>query len=376
MNLKNQTPNRPLRELVGLTLVPQLGAQRIKMLLQHVEHPQQIFRMRKPELMQVDGFGPALSKTILEFNNWEAVDQHIAKAEQLGAHILTYVDDDYPPLLRQIYDPPILLWMMGDPAVLSTPSLAVVGTRRATRYGLDTTQKITTELARQGLTVISGLALGVDTAAHKSALAAGGKTVAVLGSGIDWIYPSKNKDIAAEMAVKGGAVITEFPPGTKPDAGNFPVRNRIVSGLTLGTLVVESGLKGGSMITARTAADQNREVFVIPHSLTNQNGQGCNAIIKRGWGKLVQNVEDILVELPVVQSDTVKEREVPSKTWEKLKLDPRSQDICQCLQDAPLHIDDLSEQIGLPPHKLLSKLLELEMKECIRQTAGRNFELI
>lgn len=346
------------------------------MLLQHVEHPQHIFRMPKSELMQIDGFGPALSKSILEFNDWEAVDQHIAKAEQLGVRILTYFDDDYPPLLRQIYDPPILLWMIGDPAVLSTPSLAIVGTRRATRYGLENAQKLTTELAKQGLTIISGLALGVDTAAHKSALAVGGKTVAVLGSGIDWIYPSKNKDIAAEMAGNGGAVITEFPPGSKPDAGNFPVRNRIVSGLSLGTLVVESGLKGGSMITARLAADQNREVFVIPHSLTNQNGQGCNAIIKRGWGKLVQNAEDILVELPVFATSTIKQNKPTTKTWEKLQLDSLSQNICQCLQDDPLHIDELSEQTGLASHKLLPKLLELEMKQCIRQTAGKNFELI
>lgn len=326
--------------------------------------------------MQIDGFGPFLAEKVLEFNDWEAVDEQISKAEKLGVKILTYSDEAYPPLLRQIYDPPVLLWLMGNPAVLNTPSLAVVGTRRATRYGLETTKKLSTELVGQGLTIVSGLALGIDTAAHKAALATGSKTVAVLGSGIDWIYPSKNKDIAFEMAEKGGAVITEFPPGSKPDAGNFPVRNRIVSGLTLGTLVVESGLKGGSMITARSAADQNREVFAVPHSLVNQNGQGCNAIIKRGWGKLVQTVDDIMVELPAIQSDKQKRKEPEAKKWQTLDLDEVSVEICRVLQDQPLHIDALSEQLQEPSHKLLSKLLELEMKDCVRQTAGRNFELL
>lgn len=356
-----------------------MGAQRIRLLLQNVEHPAEIFAMSRPQLEAFDGIGPAIAETILGFEDWNNVDSVLEQTEKNGAQIISYYDKEYPPLLREIYDPPILLWVKGDPEALDVPGIAVVGTRRATNYGLNMAQQYSKQLVDNGLSVVSGLAFGVDATAHKGTLEAGGKTVAVLGSGIDVIYPQKHAGLAAKIIEKGGAVITEFPLGTPPDAGNFPERNRIVSGLTLGTLVIESGLKGGSMITAQSALMQNREVFVIPHSLENTNGVGCNHLIKRAAGKLVQSVQDILEELPdmkFTQTDSLHVTENSKEHhWESLELDEDAQAICEILEEEPMHIDAMSEALGKSSHQLLAKLLELEMMDCIRQKAGKNFEL-
>ncbi|HEX6982851.1 MAG TPA: DNA-processing protein DprA, partial [Balneolaceae bacterium] len=375
----NQTvkiQRKHLREYIALSLVPKIGAQRIRLLLQKVNHPQEIFRMNRSTLEQIEGIGPVLADAVLQFNNWDRVDKILEQTEKTGAQIITYQDEAYPKLLREIYDPPVLFWLKGDPEVLNLPGIAVVGTRRATDYGIEKARDFTGELIKSGLTIVSGLAYGVDSAAHQATLKSGGKTIAVLGSGIDNIYPSKNYGLAQEIAESGGAVISEFPLGTKPDMGNFPVRNRIVSGMTLGTLVIESGLKGGSMITAQSALTQNREVFVVPHSLENKNGVGCNHLIKRGAGKLVQSVQDILEEIPARDVEESAETVSKEPQWKSLELDDLSVSICESLEENPLHIDELAENLDMKSHILLSKLLELEMQECVRQTAGKNFELI
>lgn len=366
-----------IREYLALGLVPNLGAYRIKLLMQRVDHPQEVFRLNRNELISIDGIGPVVANAIQKFNDWDEVDKLLRQTEACGAEIISYQDDDYPALLREIFDPPILLWLKGDSDILDSPGVAVIGTRRATRYGIRKAAEFSAALVSHNLTVVSGLAYGIDAIAHKTTIEAGGKTIAVLGSGIDTIYPAKHKELAKDIWESGGAVISEFPPGTKPDAGNFPVRNRIVSGLSLGTLVVESGLEGGSMITARSALDQNREVFAIPHSLDNENGKGCNAIIKRGWGKLVQQLDDIMDELPVTYVKEELETRLEKKKWETVDLDELSESICRWLQGntMPVHIDLLSEKLELPSHRLLPKLLELEMMGCIRQSAGKKFEL-
>lgn len=374
MNLQNQN-HQLLRELVALSLVPQLGAHRIRLLLNAAGHPQDIFRMSWRELQAIDGIGPTIAGEILKFNQWEHVDQILEDTEEIGARMITCENEAYPRLLKEIFDPPILLWVKGDLDVLNTSGIAVIGTRRASRYGLKVAEHFTKALVERGITIVSGLAFGIDALAHQTTIDAGGKTIAVLGSGIDNIYPRKHTRMAREIAEGGGAVISEFPPGTNPDAGNFPVRNRIVSGLSLGTLVVESGIKGGSMITARSALDQNREVFAIPHPLWNGNGEGCNIIIKRGWGKLVQTVEDVLSEVAVPQKVSAVATPATSKKWKKLELDELSVSICEILEESPRHIDVLSEELGEPSHLLLSKLLELEMQDCIQQKAGKTFEL-
>ena len=343
--------------------------------MQRVDHPQEIFRLDGKELMSIDGIGPVVANAIQKFNKWDKVDELLKQTEACGAEIVSFQDEAYPSLLREIFDPPILLWLKGDTGILDSPGVAVIGTRRATNYGLKQAKEFTAGLVRHHLTVVSGLAYGIDAAAHKTAVKTGGKTIAVLGSGIDNIYPGKHRELAKTIWESGGAVISEFPPGTNPDAGNFPVRNRIVSGLTLGTLVIESGLEGGSMITARSALDQNREVFAIPHSLDNQNGKGCNAIIKRGWGKLVQDMEDMIVELPVKLSEEGRSAHKEEPKWRSVELDALSVSICSLLEEEASHIDRMSEKLNLPSHALLPKLLELEMLDCIRQTAGKNFEL-
>lgn len=362
-----------------MSMVHQLGNQRIRLLLQAVDHPAEIFTLSSNELQEVEGIGPSLINTITSFDGWDEAGRILERTERTGAQIVSFQDDTYPSILREIYDPPLLLWLKGDPAVLNTPGIAMVGTRRASKYGRSQADVFGKKLVNNGLTVVSGLAYGVDAASHKAALKGGGKTIAVLGSGIDNIYPAKHTGLAQEIAEKGGAVITEFPPGTNPDAGNFPVRNRIVSGMTLGTLVVESGLKGGSMITAQSALTQNREVFVIPHSLGNRNSEGCNHLIKRSAGKLVQTVDDILEELPLqfaLQGEKVKENAKPQEVrWKTMDLDDESCKICELLEKDAYHIDDLSKKMGIPSHTLLAKLLELEMQQCVRQTSGKNFEI-
>lgn len=369
----------PVREFVALHLIDNLGAHRIRMLLQGVSHPQLIFRLKRHELEQIHGIGPKTANDIVTFNEWDEVDRILKKTERIGAQIMTYWDADYPTLLREIFDPPVIFWVKGDRSVLDTHSISIVGTRKAGKYGRKMADKFARALVEQGLTIVSGLAFGVDGVAHRATVKAGGKTVAVLGSGIDWIYPEDHKGLAAKIVETGGAVISEFPLGAKPDMGNFPVRNRIVSGLSYGTLVAESGIDGGSMITAKSALDQNREVFVIPHALGHPNSVGCNSLIKRGMGKLVQNVKDIMEEIKVYydpeQNLTSSEKVSVENIWKTLNLDELSTQICKTLESGSLHVDTISEELEIESHKLLPKLLELEMKGCVIQKAGKNFEL-
>lgn len=341
-----------------------------------VEDPSELFNMKIPDLLRFDGFGEHIAKNFVEFDEWKKVDSILEQTEKTGAELISIDDPHYPPLLRHIFDPPLLLWVKGNKEVLISDGVAVVGTRRASKYGLSQAKEWAGKLTGAGLCVNSGLAYGVDAASHRAALESGGKTIAVLGSGIDVIYPAKNRGLALDIIKKGGAIITEFQPGAAPDAVNFPERNRIVSGMSHGTLVVESAVKGGSMITARSSLDQNREVFVIPHPLDSLGGQGCNYLIRTGQGKLVQSMDDILVEISVhTDSDPQKVEEDTGKKWESLDLDELSKEICQLLTENELHIDQISEKIEKPVHALLPTLLDLEMKGAIKQKAGKYFEL-
>lgn len=341
-----------------------------------VEDASELFNMKIPDLLRFDGFGKHIAKNFVEFDEWKKVDSILEQTQKTGADLISIDDEYYPPYLRHIFDPPLLLWVKGDKNVLVSDGVAVVGTRRASKYGLKQAKEWSEKLTAAGLCVNSGLAYGVDAASHRAAVEAGGKTIAVLGSGIDVIYPAKNSGLAADIIKKGGAIITELAPGSAPDAVNFPERNRIVSGMSHGTLVVESGVKGGSMITARSSLDQNREVFVIPHPLDSLGGQGCNYLIRTGQGKLVQSIDDILVEISVhTDSDAQKAEEDPVMKWEKLDLDDSSKEICELLTEDELHIDQISEKIEKPTHTLLPTLLDLEMKGAIKQKAGKYFEL-
>lgn len=363
------------RALLALSRIPNIGNQRIKLLLQHFEDAEAVFKQGLHRLKRIDGIGDIVMREIAGFSRWDEIDDILEQTEQLGARLVGYNDTCYPPLLRQIYDAPPLFWLKGNSEILSKPAMAVIGTRNQDKYGSGQARKWTEQLVRSGLCVVSGLAYGVDSIAHKTVVELKGDTVAVLGSGINWIYPSKNRKLAERILENNGAIMTEFPPGTKPDAVNFPARNRIVSGMSLGVLVIQSGVKGGSMITARCALDQNREVFVVPHRVDDENGSGCNYLIKTGQGKLVQTLEDILVEIPH-DSQLNKEQDPDPKTdWKAENLNDEQKVICEALENGIVHIDQLSEQMGKYTHELLPALLELEMSGIVVQKAGKYFEL-
>lgn len=369
------------RALIGLLQVPNFGVRtaRIVMKKTGVDHAEDLFSLTVNDLLKINGIGKERAVSLTQFDDWDKVDKILEKTEKSGAQLLSLSDPAYPMMLRQTFDPPVILWVKGDPAVLSKPGIAVVGTRNPGRYGLDQVGKWSRKISDAGLCINSGLAYGIDAKAHKTAIESGGRTVAVLGSGIDRIYPNRNRGLAAEIIKNSGVVVTEYPPGTKPDAVNFPERNRIVSGISYGTLVVESGVKGGSMITARLALDQNREVFVVPHPLGYLKGEGCNYLIRTGQGKLVQTMDDILEELSVfADGETEKDNGPAEQTKKWLAADHLSEKevaLCKLLSDNLLHIDQLAEIMETEPFKLSKILLELEMKGLITQKAGKYFEL-
>lgn len=366
------------RALLALKRVPELGIRRIKLLLDTLggNDASQIFEMGIPELLRIDGIGEQSAKNLTKFSDWSLVERDLDITEKSGANLVSVTDDHYPHLLKHIYDPPVLLWYKGDPDVLTSDGLAVIGTRNPGKYGVKQVTNWTEAIVKSGLTVNSGLAYGIDSIAHHTAVKTGGKTIAVLGSGIDVIYPSRNRKIVSEMLDNGSVILTEYLPGTAPDAVNFPERNRIVSGMSHGVVVIESGIKGGSMITARSALDQNREVFVVPHPLGQPNGEGCNYLIRTGQGKLIQSMADILVEISAGTHHGSKRKvNYPEKKWTMMKLDEELTSICLLLEEEELHIDQISGKTGLPTFKILPQLLNLELKGAVKQKAGKYFEL-
>ena len=363
------------RHLLALTQIPGLGPRRIPALLSTFPQLADLFRAKKRDLEKIAGLGPQTAESILAFDGWKDIDRILEKASALPIDLLDILDEDYPPLLRQLADPPSLLWVWGDKSILKQAGLAVIGTRNASPYAKETTDSFTAQLVESGLVVFSGLAVGVDTMAHRKCVELGGKTVAVLGSGIDRLYPDQNKGLARKIAENGGAVISEFLPGTKPDAGNFPERNRIVSGLSLGTLVIETAVKGGSMITARLALDQNREVFVIPHALGNDRSSGNHWLIQNGLGKLVTNVADILDEIPNFRPKMESETDIEVSTAEVPDLEPNQKLLYSLLLDGEQHIDDLVEKSGFSISELHVLLLEMEFGGLVRQMSGKRFVL-
>lgn len=365
------------RALIALSMVPEMGPGRARKLMQlsGVKSAEELFELGIHDYKKADGIGEQVALNVSRFDDWDIVDRILEKTDNCGAGLIAYDDEHFPELLKHIYDPPLILWYKGDLNALSHPGVAVVGTRNPGSYGLKQTEIWAKWLVEQGLAVNSGLAYGIDAKAHQAAVENGGITIAVLGSGIDNIYPNKNRPLAGRIVKNGGAILSEFPPGTKPDAKNFPGRNRIVSGMSHGVLVVESGIKGGSMITARYALDQNREVFVVPHQLGYLKGEGCNYLIQNGQGKLVRSVDDILDEISVVATSSEKDtRPAEKSVWRTLELSDSEKKLCEVLDNSALHIDQISELTGLPTYKLLPEMLSLELKGAVVQKAGKYFE--
>jgi DNA processing protein len=365
-----------VRSVIALSLIPSVGAQRIRQLLTLADNAGDIFKIPKQDLMVLPGIGAGTAAGIRSFNAWEQVDRILEKSVRAGYQLITVDDHDYPARLKEIYDPPVLLWCLGNKKALNLDAISVVGTRNPSYYGRKTALSITGELIDHGFCIISGLAYGIDSIAHRAAVERRSSTIAVLGSGLDRVYPTENIPLANAILEHGGAIITEFPPGTKPDAVNFPVRNRIVSGSSLGTLVIETANEGGSMITANMALEQNREVFVVPHPVNSPKGYGCNSLIKNGCGKLVQNVQDILDELPFrIMEKHQSKTSVP--VWESVNLTDVQKKICIILGEyGIIHVDQISRIADMPVNTLLSCLLELEISGCVRSISGKQFQLV
>ncbi|WP_245846109.1 DNA-processing protein DprA [Longibacter salinarum] len=358
------------RALVALSLVPGLGTGRIRALLAYLTSPVDVWKASRSRLESVPGVGPKVAEAVLTFDGHDIVDRQMRRAKEMGATLLTPWDDAFPERLRQIYDPPAFLWMRGQLTPADARCIAVVGTRRCTDYGRQQACRFGAELTKHGLTVVSGLAYGVDAAAHRGALDAGGRTVAVLGSGLGYVYPASNRPLAEAMT-EHGAVLSEYPIDAEPDPRYFPERNRIVSGLTLGTLVVESHAEGGALITARMALEQNREVFAVPGEVTTSASRGTNALIRRGEAKLVSCVDDILDELCLPAMDHETREAAAESVADTLTGDARA--LYEALGDSPTHLDDLCQEVCCTPSDALVALLQLEFDGHVRQLAGKQF---
>ena len=343
-----------------LTLTPGIGGETQRKLLAAFGLPEAIFTAGRLAVRSVVGERADL---LFDDDCGDAIAQSLAWAAQPNQHILTLADAAYPQALLEIADPPTVLYVRGNPAHLQRRGLAVVGSRNATPQGQQTAETFARALAAKGIGIISGLALGIDAAAHRGALAAGGETIAVIGTGADRIYPARNKELALAIAERG-VIVSEFPLGTPALAANFPRRNRIISGLSRGVLVVEAAPESGSLITARLAAEQGREVFAIPGSIHSPVARGCHKLIKQG-AKLVETAQDILEELGGY-APTVLEREPAQGTPEN--------NILNALGHDPCDLDDLVERTGMGTDLLLGELLTLELAGLIATLPGGRYQ--
>ena len=359
-----------------LASIEGLGCRGAHRLLDFFQTPSAIFSASMGDLIQ-QGISEPVAQSLLSVRKRTQAEAELAKCQQNHIQILTFHDDAYTQILKQIYDPPVLLFVKGDLTCLNMPSIAIVGSRRATPYGINAAERLARELAQRGLTICSGLARGIDSAAHRGALEVQGKTVAVLGSGLDYIYPRENRKMAQQIE-QSGCVVSEFPMGTSPTPQNFPIRNRIISGLSLGVCLVEAAEFSGSLITARLALEQGREVLAVPGNITSKNSFGPNLWIKQG-AKLVQNWQDIVEELPrpikeQVLSSSKTSSDAPEPSLFSEVLTGAEKCVLELLRDDEAsHVDHLLERSRLSSSELLSTLSELEMKDKIKQLPGKNF---
>jgi DNA processing protein len=359
---------------ITLNMLPKVGPVRVQRLVKALGSVEAVFRARRAELMGVDGVGPEVADSIL---GWEKLADPVAErglAAQHGAVILTPADSGYPAMLRTIYDFPLALYVRGQWTERDRHSVAVVGMRAPSVYGREMARKLGYQLAYAGLTVISGLARGVDTHAHEGALAAKGRTVAVLGCGVDRVYPPENKALAQKIEATG-AVLSEFPMGTKPDRQTFPMRNRIVSALSVGVVVVEAGKTSGALITARMAAEQGRHVFAIPGRVDTPGAAGCHALIREG-ARLVEGAADIMEELSGLfprEALVAPRQEGESKqdVVAVAELSPEERTVLECLGTDEISVDELIRKCGLPPGKVSASLARLEMRKQVKSLPGK-----
>jgi DNA processing protein len=369
-----------MRDWIALNMTPGIGPRAAARLLERFGSAEGVYAALRAELERLR-LKPEAVESIVLRDRHEAAGRELERVREQGADVLVLDDGTYPALLREIADPPITLYVKGDwAACFDYPCVAVVGSRRASTYGQNVAVMLARDLASRGVCVVSGLARGIDAAAHRGALEAGGRTVAVLGTGVDEVYPRDHKKLAEEILAKNGAIVSQFPLGTPPIPENFPYRNRIISGLSLGVVLVEAAENSGSLITARLAMEQNREVYAVPGNITSRNSFGTNYLIKGAGAKLVQQWQDVAAELP----PEIAARLLPPEPKPKGKragaerlppdLPERERAVFRLLStDEPVHIDALAEASGTGVAELTGTLLSLEMRELIRQLPGKCF---
>jgi len=365
---------------VALTRIEGLGIRGSHKLIEHFGSPQAAYMASLTELESC-GLPARVAQAIFAQACLKEAEKEVQEAAKAEFRLVAFDSEDYPPLLKQIPDAPLLLYVRGDAAVLAQHAVAMVGTRRPSAYGSSVAHRLAHDLALRQLVVVSGLARGIDSAAHRGALEAPGKTVAVLGSGLDVIYPRENQRLAEQIA-KSGAVVSEFPLRTGPTPENFPIRNRIISGLSLGVVVVEAAEYSGSLITARLAVEQNREVYAVPGNITSPQSFGPNHLLKQG-AKLVDQWMDVIEEfpaeirmqlLPPVEASEGEPRDDQAASLFAASLKPDQKAVFAVLRaDQALFVDEIGGAAELPHPRVLAALLELEMSGLVRQLPGKNF---
>jgi DNA processing protein len=351
---------------IALNMVPRIGPVRVRRLLEALGSPAAVLAAPLSRLQSVEGIGPEAAKSLREWQSHVDLAGELALVKEFGANVLTLASPDYPALLREIHDPPTVLYILGEILDRDRHAIGVIGSRKPTHYASDCAKKLAYQLAYAGVTVVSGLARGIDTAAHQAALAAKGRTIAVLGSGLLELYPPENKTLAEKIATSG-AVITEFSMRIKADRQSFPMRNRIISGCSFGVLVVEAGANSGALISANQAGEQGRSLYAVPGRIDNPNAIGSNRLIQQG-AKLVTSAADILDDMGLLFAETPDL--VPARAPE---LSGNEKIIHSAIGADEPHIDEIVERSGLPSHTVSSTLLALEMKKLVRQLPGSHF---
>ncbi len=353
-----------LRYWVGFNEVRGIGPLRLRALLDHFGSIERAWHGSAGQLRSV-GVDDRSVQNLLRARSKLDLDHRLGQIEAVGARVLTWESPDYPPLLHETYAPPPVLYVKGDLKEQDAWAVGVVGTRRASTYGLEVTRRLAGSLARNGITVVSGMARGIDAAAHRAALEAGGRTIAVFGCGIDTIYPAEHRKLAQQIAAHG-ALISDYPLGTRPEGRNFPPRNRIISGLSMGVLVTNAGKTSGALITADFAAEQGRDVFAVPGSILTQGSLGPNRLIQDG-AKVVVQAEDILEELNLTMVAEQKQARLA------LPEDETEAALLKHLSGEPTHVDDLQQQIHLPISQVTSTLAMMELKGMVRQVGSMKY---
>jgi DNA processing protein len=351
--------------LIGLNLIPQLTPKRAKTLFARFDSFEAIWGAPAARFSELFG-SSVLGEAVASGRDAAAVDEEIEKADQLGVQLVTLVDPEYPALLREIEDPPMVLYVRGKLPIDTSCTIGIVGTRRGTQYGKMVAGRFASQLALRGITVVSGLAAGIDAAAHQGAVDVGGRTVAVLGCGVDYPYPKKNQPLSEKLVVNGAA-LSEYPLGTRPAKWTFPQRNRVLSGLCRGVIVVQAPERSGSLITARLALEQGREVFAVPGNITTITSAGTNRLIKQG-AKLVESIDDVLEEFPDLRTKT---RPASADADEETaSLGEQEQFVYDLISFEPVHVDDIIARADLSPTEASHILLLLQLEDLIAEVEG------